>query len=94
MAKKKRTKPGFLPGMEPPVIEVLEDAADIYYQRMRDRCELSKDEDAAKKSLIEKMHKEGLAKYRTSEGLLVEVTSKSNVKVKPAKDANGEANHD
>ena len=89
-AKKKQ---GFLPGMDPPSIKAIDDAADIYYDVMTERVKLSKEEDEAKDNLIDKMKEHGLDRYETADGKVVTVTSKSNIKVKRKKDAeesNGE----
>lgn len=84
--KKKREKQGYLPGTEPPQIKVLDEAADIYFEAMRDRVKLSKKEDEAKDNLIDKMKEHGLTVYETPDGLRVEVLNKSNVKCKQKKE--------
>jgi hypothetical protein len=61
----------FLPGMEPPRIKEIDDAATYYYEVMMDRVEKSKEEDEAKTQLIEKMAKNNLERYKTSDGLVV-----------------------
>lgn len=88
-----RTKPAYLPGMEPPRIKALDDAADIYYDAMQDRLSESKAEKEAKVNLIEKMKEHGLDVYETAHGLRVSVINKSEVKCKKKADVsdNGEA---
>lgn len=86
-----RARQGYLPEMEPPRIKVLDDAAEIYYDRMLDRKAANKIEKEAKVDLIEKMKAEGLAIYLTPDGLEVTVTGKSQVTCRPKKDqSNGD----
>ncbi len=96
MAKAKRgrkPKQGFLDGMEPPHFPDIDDAAEIYDQIMRERAALSKQEDEAKQNLIDKMSEHGIDVYTTPDGIIVQVTSKKNVRIKHKLDAesNGEA---
>lgn len=84
--KTRKPKSGFLPGMEPPRIKAIDDAAETYYEVMMDRCKLSKEEDEAKDNLIDKMKEHGMARYETPDGLVVTVVNKSNVKCKKRKD--------
>ena len=93
MARKAKPKQGHLDGMEPPSVRAVDEAAEIYFDVMQDRCKLSKEEDEAKDNLIDKMNKAGLAMYHTVDGLLVTVTSKSSVKVKRTAES-GEENGD
>lgn len=89
----KRVKQGHLNGMEPESIRAVDDAADNYYEAMRERVKLSKEEDEAKDNLIDKMKENKLDRYESAHGLVVTITHKSNVKVKPKQDAeesNGE----
>lgn len=87
-AKKKRGRPKkqWLPGHEPEVIQELEDAADNYYDAVQDRIPLTKAEDEAKDSLIDKMKEHKLDRYITQDGLVVAITAVSNVKVKKKKE--------
>lgn len=91
-----RLRQDSLPGMETPRIKAIDDAAATYYEVMMDRCKLSKEEDEAKDSLIDKMKENGVDRYETADGLVVTVTSKSNIKVKRRKDvsANGDEEGD
>lgn len=88
MAKRKattrpsRAKQGFLPEMEPPSHKDVDAAADNYYEVMMERTRLSKEEDEKKTYLIEKMREHGIERYVTPDGLVVTVSSKSNVAVK------------
>ena len=84
MAKRKRAKQKLLedPVFEQSRVKAIDDAADNYFEVMQDRCKLSKEEDEKKTALIEVMTKHGLSRYETSDGLVVTVTAKSNVKVK------------
>ncbi len=86
----KKAKQGFLPGTEPEFIAALDDAADTYYDAMQERCRLSKEEDEAKDNLIDKMKEHRLERYITSDGKIVAVVNKSNVKVKRGAESNGE----
>lgn len=90
--KQPKPKQGHLPGLEPPRIKAIDDAAETYFEVMTDRCKLSKEEDEAKDNLIDCMLKAGQTRYVTADGLTVDVTNKSNVKVKRRKDvsANGD----
>lgn len=92
--RKKKPKQGFIPGMEPESFRDLDDAADNYYDTMRERVKLSKEEDEAKDNLIDKMKEHALDRYETADGKIVMVLNSSNVKVKPKKEpkeSNGEA---
>ena len=91
MAKKRKPKPkqGHLEGMDPPSVRAIDDAAETYYETMQERCKLSKDEDEAKDNLIDKMKEAGFDRYETPDGLVVTITSKSNVKAKRKKDEAG-----
>lgn len=95
MAKKAKTKGwrkrvAYLPGMEPPSIRAIDNAADIYYDRMMERTVLSKKEHEAMESLVEKMKEHKIDRYETAQGLLVEVTSKSKCTVKKKKEPKGD----
>ena len=81
MAKRK-AKQGRLPSMEPESIQELDDAAEIYFDAMNARCKLSKEEDEAKDTLIDKMKEHKIDLYETPDGLVVSITNKSNVKCK------------
>ena len=93
MARKAKAKQGRLDGMEPESIREIDDAAENYFDVMQDRCKLSKEEDEAKDALIDKMKENRLDRYETPDGLIVSVTSKSNVRCK-RKVASGEENGD
>ena len=82
MATKTRHRQGHLNGLEPPRIKQLDDAAEVYYDVMQARCKLAKEEDEAKDNLTDKMKEHQVDRYETQDGLVVTVTSKSNVKVK------------
>ena len=91
MAKRK-ARQGYLAEMEPPRIKEIDEAAEIYYDVMQQRCTLSKEEDEAKDNLIDKMKENDVNLYETADGLMVCITQKSNVKVK--KKADPEENGD
>lgn len=84
-----KPKQNYLPieGIEPPSIPALDDAADTYYEAMQERIGLSKEEDEAKTNLLMKMKEEGLARYETKHGLVVDVLDTSKLKCKKKKDA-------
>lgn len=66
----------------------------IRYATVRDeRCKLSKDEDQAKTDLIETMKEYGLDRYHYRE-LTVDLTNKSDIKVKVEKSAPAEEGGD
>lgn len=83
----KKLKQQFIPGTEPESIPAIDAAAETYHEVMTERCGLSKQEDEAKDNLIDKMKEHGVDRYETPHGLVVSITSKSNVKVKRKKDA-------
>lgn len=86
-----RAKQGYIDGMEPPSHKDVDHAAENYFEVMRERCKLSKEEDEKKTALIEKMKEHGIDRYETPDGLVVTVTSKTNVAVKQKnKDASEE----
>lgn len=94
--REKKPKQQFLPGLAPPSVPAIDQAADTYYETMMQRVELSKEEDTAKDNLIDKMKEYSLDRYETPQGLIVSVTATSNVKCKRKKQApepseNGEA---
>ena len=78
----KRGKQLRIEGLEPESIPEIDQAAEIYHARKLERCEMSKEENAAKDNLIDKMRAHGVSKYETPDGLIVEVTDTSNVKTK------------
>lgn len=80
--------------MDPPRIKELDDAADIYFDAMQERVKLSKAEDEAKDNLIDKMKENKMQLYQTSDGLMVTITAKSNVKVKRKGEAESSSNGD
>ncbi len=82
--RKPKAKQAYLPDMEPPSIKVIDQCAENYYDVMQERVALSADEDEKKTALIEKMKEHGLERYEY-DGKVVMLTSKSNVKVKKAK---------
>lgn len=83
----KRQKATFLPGMEPPSVPELDNAADAYYEAKTDRQAKTEVEKNAKTNLIEKMVAEKLTRYETPNGLVVDLLSKSNVTCKNKVDA-------
>ena len=85
-----RVRQGHLAGLEPPRIKKIDDAAEVYYDVMTARCKLTKEEDEAKDNLIDKMKEHQVDRYETPDGLVVTVTSKSNVKVKRKENGGGE----
>jgi hypothetical protein len=81
--KRGRPKKGFLPGLAPELIQAVEDAADVYYDAMLERCKLSKEEDDAQLNLQAVMEEHRLTKYVTADGLECDVIiGKKKVKVK------------
>lgn len=83
--RKPRAKQGRLPGMEPDSIRELDDAAENYFDVVRDRCKLSKEEDEKKDNLIALMNQHKIARYENEEGLVVTLTEKQKVKVEKKK---------
>ena len=95
MAKTKKPRQKHLPGLKPPSIPALDEAAETYYEVMIERCKLSKDEDAAKDNLIDRMKQHDVERYETPDGLVVTLTSKSNVRAKRKNvEENGEADEE
>lgn len=88
--KGRRKRVAYLPGMAPPSIKAIDDAAEVYYDRMMARTELSKKEHEAMTSLVEEMVKRKINRYETGDGLIVEVTSKSKCSVKKKKEPKGQ----
>ena len=88
----KRQKPGFLPGMEPPSIPELDDAAEVYFEAKTERQEASEAEKNTKNNLIEKMIAHGQTRYVTANELVVDLLSKSNVSCKKKTEAKAETN--
>lgn len=84
-ARTPKAKQGVLNGMEEPVIQAIEDAAETYDDVKRERCVLSKDEKEAKESLTEAMLTAGRTHYITQTGIIVDATQKTNVKTKRKK---------
>jgi hypothetical protein len=68
MAKQKE-----LAGMERPVIQELEDKAEVYSKSMRKRVKAGVAEKADKAALIEAMKTHKLKSYKTGDGLIVTV---------------------
>ena len=83
--KKEKVKQGHLPEMAPPTIKAIDEAAENYYDVMKKRVVLSKDEDEKKTALIEAMVKAQVTRYEY-EDKVVTLTAKSNVSVKPKKE--------
>lgn len=79
-----RPKQAELPTMENRDIAEIEEAADIYIQKRDERCDLSKQESAAKANLIQIMKKHNRDFY-SYKGLTVNVLHKDDVKVKSDK---------
>jgi len=94
--RKRKARQGHLEGLEPPSVRAIDDAAETYYETMQERCKLSKEEDEAKDNLIDKMKENQLDRYETPDGLVITITSKSNVKAKKKKDVeeNGDGEDD
>ena len=86
----KKPKQGHLEGMAPPSIKAIDDAADNYFETMQERVKLSGEEHERKDALIDVMKENGLNRYETGDGKIVEVTANSNVKVKQKKAAETE----
>ncbi len=82
-----KARQGYLEGCEPESIPALDEAAENYDEAMRDRVALSKEEDEKKDALIDLMTEHKKDRYETPAGLIVTVTNKKNVRVKPKKDA-------
>jgi len=78
--KEKRLRQKPIPGFEEPVVQEIEDAAEIYYDVMLERIEHSKAEDVAKDNLIDKMVAHSMDRYECDE-FVVSVVNKKNVKV-------------
>lgn len=85
----KRTKPAFLPGMEPPSCPKIDSAAEHYDEIKRERAALSKQEAEAQDSLISAMKDEGLTGYKTPSGIACTLVAKNKVVTKH--ESNGEA---
>ncbi len=79
---KKRTKQAKLPGHENVYIDELDDAARIYHGAKTDRMEMTKAEDEAKDSCIDKMKSHRLSIYESVDGIVLTVTDKSNLRSK------------
>ena len=84
MAKQKKAdaEQGYLPGQEPPRIKAIDQAAKVYHNAKKERMGLSEEEDQAKDNLIDKMKEHDLQYYETPDGMIVTLTSTSNVKTK------------
>jgi hypothetical protein len=82
--KPARMKQADLPTMENREIPEIEQAADAYREVRDDRCELSKQESTAKARLIEVMKKYKRTLYSYN-GLMVDLTTVDNVKVRSDK---------
>jgi hypothetical protein len=87
VATKKKPRQQRIPGTEEPSVPAIDQAAETYYDAKNARIKLSEEEKEAKESLIEVMLKEGLTRYITADGLVVDITNKSNVKCKKKGDA-------
>lgn len=94
MTTKTKVRQGHLNGLEPPRIKAIDDAAETYYEAIRERLPLTQAEKDAKENLIEKMKEHQVDRYETPDGLVVVVTSKSKVKVKKKAETNGEEDDD
>lgn len=89
-----KAKQGKLPGMEEPTIKEVEEAADLYYVKKNKRIKLSAEEKDSKVNLIEIMLKNNLTKYKTEDGLIVNLVNKSNVTCRTADEEEGDINEE
>ena len=94
-ATKRKAKQGFFKTMKPKSCPDVDAAAEFYDEIKRDRSGMSKKEAEAKQSLIEVMLKRKLRSYKTPDGLIVTLLSKSNVvtskeKTEEQESSNGE----
>ncbi len=90
--RKPRQKPAYIPGLEPPSIPELDDAAEAYYEAKTDRQAASEVEKNTKESLVEKMVSHGQTRYITANDLVVDLLSKSNISCKKKAEAKVETN--
>ena len=86
-AKPRRPKQQRLPGMEPGGHRDIDQAGDVYYDRKLDHKELTGQLKDAKVQLIEKMIEHDLLNYETPDGLVIQRTSKNEIKCKKKDDA-------
>lgn len=85
---KRRPKQQHIPGMEPPTIREIEDAAETYVTYRDARMRAGESEQQAAANLLSLMHKNNLTEYEY-EGRKVLIAQLEKVKVKKAKAAEG-----
>ncbi len=79
-----RPKQQFIPGTEPPSIPEIDQAAEAYYEAMKERLPYTAEEKAAKETLINKMVEHRQVRYEFN-GFVVNLVDSKNVVVKPKK---------
>lgn len=85
MGRKKKEVQEEIPGTERKKIQTIEDAADEYYEKVRERLAIQKEESDLKDKLITAMNANHVTQYRLDDGRVAELEHKDVVKVKSAK---------
>jgi len=89
--RRKKTKQGYLDGIEPPSIKEIDEAAEEFYDAKLELKELKEKSDGARDKLVELLQANQLETYKTPEGILVSLKEgKSRVTAKKQTDGGDE----